>query len=212
MSETTIYSAQEANGFQAAFRDLAQGWRMNEVWRAFAWDEVQNRYRRSVIGVAWILVSFVFFVGGISIFFGGFSSKNGVEFVAYVALGFTMFQFMIGNVLDGCTVFRQSATWIKSSTLPYSIYVYKSVFRSLFPFAIHLLTTIAGMAVFGLLKPGWGILTAIPALGVILLNTVPTQMLLGTIAARYRDISHLISSVMRILFLLRQSFGFAKNS
>lgn len=200
MTETTIYSAQSAVGYRAALRDLADGWKMDDVWRAFAWDEIQNRYRRSAIGVAWILISFVIFVGGIAVFFGGFSSKDGIAFTAYVALGFTLFQFMIGNVIDGCGVFRQSATWIKSSTLPYSIYVYKSVFRSLFPFFIHLAATIVGMAAFGLLQPRWDTLTAILALGVILLNAVPAQILLGTIAARYRDITHLISSITRILF------------
>lgn len=200
MTETTIYSAQSAVGYRAAFRDLAEGWRMDEVWRAFAWDEIQNRYRRSAIGVAWILISFVIFVGGIGIFFGAFSSKDGAAFMAYVALGFTLFQFMIGNITDGCGVFRQAATWIKSSTLPYSIYVYKSVFRSLFPFIIHLIATIVGMTAFGLLHLGWSALVAIPALGVILLNAIPAQMLLGVIAARYRDISHLVTSVIRILF------------
>ncbi len=200
LSDTTVYSASNAVGVNAVLIDLVKGWRMDEVWRAFAWDEIQNRYRRSIFGVAWIFLSFIIFVGGIAIFFGGFSSKDGVAFMAFVALGFSLFQFIISIITDGCNVFRLSATWIKSSTLPYSIYVYMSVSRSLFPFLIHIVTTIGGMAVFGQLELRWEALAAIPALAIIMLNAVPAQMLLGTIAARYRDITHLVTSITRILF------------
>jgi len=183
----------------AIIRDLAEGLRRAEVWRAFAWDETQQRYQRSVLGLAWILVSYLFFVGAIAVFFSGFTSVSARHFVMYVAIGYAAFTFLVGNIIDGCDVFRSSATWIKSTSLPYSIYVYKSIARSLFPFVIQLGGAIALMLILGW-RPQWTALLAIPALGVYILNALWIQIAFGFVAARFRDVSHLTNAITRILF------------
>jgi ABC-type polysaccharide/polyol phosphate export permease len=182
----------------AVLRDLADGLARHEVWRAFAWDETQQRYRRSVLGIGWIVLSYMFFVFAIALFFHGFSGMESRQFIIYVAIGYAAFMFLLGNIVDGCAVFRSSATWIHSSPLPYSIYVYKSIARSLFPFALSLAVALAGMLALGW-RPHLTAMFALPALGLFLLNAVWMQWLFGMTAARFPDISHLIGAVTRIL-------------
>ena len=169
------------------------------IWRAFAWDEIQQRYQRSVLGLAWIVISYLFFVGAISLFFSGFSKMGAEKFTAYVAIGYPAFLFLIGNMIDGAVVFHSNATWIKSTPLPYSIYVFKSIARSLFPFAIHLVTAFVIMVIAGW-TPTWTALLSLPAIFIFLIGAIAVQYLFGLIAARFRDAEHLISTVQRILF------------
>ncbi|HXI86336.1 MAG TPA: ABC transporter permease, partial [Parvularculaceae bacterium] len=183
------------------FEDIAAGFKMSHVWRAFAWDEMQQRYRRSILGILWIFVSYAVFVGAIAFFFAGFAQMGSRRFTIYVALGFSTFQFLVGNITDGCQVFSSSGHWIKSATLPYSIYVYKSVFRSIFTFALQLAVTIMIMAYFGE-RPTWQFLLALPALAIFLLDAVALQYLLGLFGARYRDVPHLIGTLTRVLFFM----------
>jgi ABC-type polysaccharide/polyol phosphate export permease len=178
--------------------DLAAGLKRHEVWRAFAWDETQQRYRRSVFGVAWIALSYVAFVAAIAVFFGAFSGMEGREFVFYVAIGFAAFVFLIGNIIDGCAVFRGSANWIKSSALPYSIYVYKSIARSSFTFALDLCVAFLGMLALGW-RPALAALWAAPALVLYFVNAVWIQWFFGMAAARFPDISHLTGALSRML-------------
>lgn len=194
-----VYSARANSGPLAVLRDLGEGFAMGPVWRAFAWDEIQQRYRRSVLGLAWIALSYLIFVLAISFFFGGFASLGARHFIQYVALGFAAFSFLIGNITDGCQVFQVAGSWIKSTPLPYSIYIYKSIARSLFPFAIQLVVAFGFMAALGW-RPGWSALYAIPAVAIYLVNAVSIQMIFGLIAARWRDISHLVSAITRVLF------------
>ncbi|WP_203293876.1 ABC transporter permease [Maricaulis parjimensis] len=196
---TKVYSAQTKGGIASAVEDLWEGLKRGSIWRAFAWDEIQHRYRRSTLGLAWIVISYVIFVLAITLFFSGFSSMQSGGFVAYVAVGYAVFGFLIGNVTDGCVVFSGASTWIKSSSLPYSIYIYKSIARSFFPFIIQIATALVIMAFFGW-RPHWSGLLAVPALAVFLLNAIWIQLFFGLIAARWRDVAHLVGALTRVLF------------
>ncbi|MEX0644896.1 MAG: ABC transporter permease [Parvularculaceae bacterium] len=196
---TAVFSAPRRFDPAAIIRDLVDGLARAEVWGAFAWDETQQRYQRSVFGLAWILISYLFFVGAIAVFFGGFTSVAASHFIIYVSIGYAAFTFLVGNIIDGCDVFRASAVWIKSTSLPYSIYVYKSIARSLLPFAIQLGGAVAIMLYYGW-RPTAEALFALPALGVFILNAVWIQIAFGFVAARYHDVQHLISTITRILF------------
>lgn len=186
-------------GISGVFRDLYSGFIRDEIWRHFAWDEIQNRYRRSVLGIAWIGLSYAFFVIVIVLFFRGATRANPGEFVIYVATGYAAYMFMIGNVTDGCEVFRNSRTWIKSTPMPYSIHIYRSICRSVFSFFIQMIVGLAIMLFFGW-RPQIGALLAIPALVIFLVNAVWIQLCFGLFSTRFRDISHLVATVTRLLF------------
>ncbi len=193
------FSAAKRVGVKGVFYDLYHGFKMGPLWQNFALDEIQNRYRRSVLGLAWIGVSYLFFVLVIVLFFRGLSAADPLMFLVHVSIGFTAFTFMVGNITDGCDVYRSATAWIKSTSLPYSIYIYKSIFRSIFTFVIQIILAFAVIFIAGW-RPQIGALMALPALLVYLVNAIWIQMLFGLFATRYRDISHLVSTVTRLLF------------
>lgn len=199
MSDAVFISRGGQSGILVGFRDLVGGLSRTELWFAFAADEVQQRYRRSRLGLAWIVVSYLLFVGSISVFFGGFSSRGAGEFTAYVAVCYALFAFLTANLTDGCAVFRSSRTWIKGVPLPHSIHVLKSVARGVFVFFINMSVAFVVLLVTGhLFDPiAW---LAIPAFLILLINAVFVQTYLGYAAARFRDFEHLLSSMTRILF------------
>ncbi|MDZ7627824.1 MAG: ABC transporter permease [Parvularculaceae bacterium] len=197
----TINSPASQRGAGAMVRDLVEGALKTEVWSAFAWDETLARYRRSALGLAWIVLSYGFFVVVLAIFFGDFSSATTRDFLIYVALGFAVFSLLNGNLVDGCAVFVNSANWIKSASIPYSVFVYKSIFRSITPFFLELTVALATMTYLGW-KPTIGALWAIPAFGAMLLFSVWVQYLLGLFAARWRDVTHLMGALSRTLFVV----------
>ncbi|MEP1145146.1 MAG: ABC transporter permease [Henriciella sp.] len=178
--------------------DISAGFLAHQIWRNFAWEEILSRYHRSALGLLWIVFGYAFFVGGIAFFFGGFAKMGLGSFTIYVAIGYACFQFLVANVVDGCAVFTGSASWIRSTTLPYSIYVYKSIFRSLLPIALQLIVVAIAMLYW---QPPlkWNIIFVIPAFAIFLINAVAIQYLCGLIAARYRDVTHLVGTITRIL-------------
>ena len=175
--------------------------RFPTLWLAFASDEIQQRYRRSKLGFAWIIISYLIFVGSISLFFGNFSDLKHQHFTVYVAINFAIFTFLMANITDGCAVFRVSRNWISSAPLPHSIHVFKSISRSLFVFVINLAVALVIFFLYGY-RLHLVALEAIPAFLLLVLDSVFVQMILGYISARYRDIEHLIQSITRVLFFM----------
>tara|TARA_R100000365_G_C2748638_1_gene80918 strand:+ start:18453 stop:19283 length:831 start_codon:yes stop_codon:yes gene_type:complete len=203
LSETKVISAAQFVHPLVFVRDVCDGLKRHHVWRAFAWDETKLRYHRSVLGLFWIIASYALFVGGISLFFSGFASLSAQEFTIYVALGYATFTFLMANIADGSAVFSTSSAWIKSTNLPYSIYVFKSLFRSLLPFVMQLTVAFALMLYFGTFaKVSWHAFMALPALVMFLLCAVPLQYALGLISARYDDIQHSINAITRLLIFI----------
>lgn len=196
---STVYSRASATGFAALFADLREGFHMHGVWLAFSADQIRRRYRRSALGLAWMAISFLVFVAAISFFFASFSTLGIKGFVAYVASGLVAFNFLISNINDGCHVFRASSGWIKSASLPYSVYVYQGVARALFPSALHM-----SLLVVILVTMGWQFeiraLLIIPAIVIFAINAVWIQYFLGLVAARWRDIAHAVQTFSRLLF------------
>ena len=201
MRKTVEIQARKPFSPSLALEDIVDGLSRVQLWSAFAWDEIQNRYRRSRLGLIWIVLSYLAFVGGIAIFFGGFSDLDSMRFIHYVAVNYAIFTFLVASLTDGCVVFKSSANWIKNSSLPQSIYVYKSVARSAFTFVVSMIT-----ALFVLFFTGHEFtqinLLAIPAFLLILLNAIWMQTILGYIACRIRDMEHLVSAISRILFFV----------
>ena len=199
MSDTVFISKGGQTDYFVGWKDLCSGLSRTELWWAFAFDEIQQRYRRSRLGIAWVVVSYALFVIAIAVFFGGFSEKGLTEFTAYVAMNYAMFSFLVANLTDGCAVFRSSKTWIASVPFPHSVHVLKSVARSLFVFVISMIAGAVVLLATGNLMDGVAWL-ALPAFLVLLINVILLQTSLGYFAARFRDLEHLISSISRILF------------
>lgn len=180
-------------------QDLWRGLKMHQTWRAFAMDEVRNRYRRSILGLAWLGISYLLYVFAIALFFNGFSELGDSAFVSYVAFGFAIFTFLISNVVDGCSVFTLAGGWIKSAPLPYSIYVFKAICRATLPTLIHLCLAFI-IALFTGWRPGPLSLLAVPAFALMVITAVPVQYALGLVCARARDIGHFVQAISRLLF------------
>lgn len=201
MADAVFTSRGGQTDYLVGLKDLVAGLSRTSLWYAFAAEEIRQRYRRSKIGIAWIIVSYIIFVAAISIFFGGFSEKGGAEFVVYVAVNYAIFTFAVGNLTDGCAVFRSNKTWISSVTVPHSVYVFKSVARSIFVLAICMIVAFVVLLATGKLGNPIALL-ALPAFAALFLNGILVQTYLGYMCARFRDLEYLILSLTRVLFFV----------
>jgi ABC-type polysaccharide/polyol phosphate export permease len=205
--EPFVFSARSHAGVAGMIADIAGGLRAARVWRAFAWEETKRRYRRSALGLLWIVIGYVAFVGAIVLFFNNFNLsssdqiRSAEHFASYVGLGYAAFSLISSNIQDGAVAFTGSAAWIKSVSLPYSVYAFKNVTRTLTPFALQ----VASWLVFALamgheFKPV--ALISLAAVAIIAVNGVAMQIFFGFVGARFRDLEHMLSTILRVLLFM----------
>lgn len=186
--------------------NAAARWRL---WTTFAWEDVKTSYRRSLIGVLWISLSFTIFVAVKVLIFGAILRDSdagaGHYFGAYIMLGFFVWQFMNQVINSAPGVFLSAEGWIRNDPIELPVFVFQAVTRSLFDLILTGLVVVFGLAYFG-----YGLhantLLVIPALIVLTLNAGWVTLFLGVICTRFRDIGHLIQAIMRVFFFLTPIF------
>jgi ABC-type polysaccharide/polyol phosphate export permease len=54
-----------------AFGDLRSGWHQRELWAPLGWQDIRQRYRRSVLGPVWISITMAVTAIALGILYAG---------------------------------------------------------------------------------------------------------------------------------------------
>lgn len=193
-----------------AVDDIAGGMKRWRTWTYLASHDIRRQYQRSLLGPFWLTINMGILVGALGWFYAGVFGQKIDTFLPYVALGFMVFGLISGIVNEACTVFSAAAASIRQSQLPLSFYVYKLLTRHMIAFTHNFAIYVVVWLVFPI-PLGWSVLLAIPGLALILISGFSAALLIGPIAARFRDIPPIVGSVMQIFFFLTPIFWSADS-
>jgi len=191
-----------SNPLADAWLDLQEGLARRSLWVNLGIQEVKQLYRGSMFGAIWIVVSFLVFGVGLIWFFGGLTSKEGEWFSAYLLIGLWVYQFAATSITSACTVFLSAEGWLRSQRLPLSVFVYKLVFRNVFNLLLTGVALALALVYLGQPLSLQGFIWALPAVIIIIYTGIWISLLLGIVTARFRDLQHMVSTIMRFAFFL----------
>ena len=199
--ETVTFTdaAAQSKTFARAWGDLTAGFGKRELWLHLGWQDIKQRYRRSVLGPIWITIA----TGTMAVALGGLYSTLFhlplAEHLPYVTLGLIIWNLINASILEGADVFVANEGLIKQLPTPLSVHVYRLVWRQIILFAHNIVIFVIIAIIFP--QPWkWTDLAFIPALALIALNCVWVALCFGILATRYRDISPLLFSLVQLLF------------
>lgn len=207
-----------SRSWSRAWEDIVEGVKQRELWGHLGWQDIKQRYRRSVIGPLWITLSMAITAIGLGLLYSQLFSANIPTFLPYVTVGFIVWNFMLGCLIEGTETFIGNEGLIKHLPAPLTVYALRLVWRLTLMFAHNLLVYVVIVVIFwselttpgyeiapgGDPQPGigWGILLAIPAFILLAFNGGWVSILFGIISTRYRDIPPVITSLVNLLFFM----------
>ncbi|VEG38145.1 ABC-type polysaccharide/polyol phosphate export systems permease [Mycolicibacterium flavescens] len=194
-------AAAQSKTMRRAWGDLVEGFGKHELWLHLGWQDIKQRYRRSVLGPFWITIA----TGATAVAMGLLYSKlfklELSEHLPYVTLGLIVWNLINAAILEGADVFVANEGLIKQLPTPLSVHVYRLVWRQMILFAHNMIIFVIIAMIYP--KPWkWTDLAVIPALGLIVLNCIWVALCFGILATRYRDISPLLVSLVQLLFFM----------
>jgi ABC-2 type transport system permease protein len=194
-------SASSSISVGRALTDLRQGWAMRSLWGHLGWQDIRQRYRRSVLGPIWITISMAVTAIALGVLYAGlFGNQLSVQ-LPYILVGFIVWAFISGCISEGADVFIANEGLIKHLPAPLSVHVYRLVWRQTLFFAHNLVVYAVMLLIFP--QPlKWTDLAAFPAFGLLAINGAWVALLLGIVTARFRDINPITQSVVQLLFFL----------
>lgn len=195
-------SAQHTAPLSAERVALGEWWRamsQGVLWMNLALEDLRDRYRRTALGLVWVILSFALFVVVKVAIFGQLSDVPFTEFGLYVAIGFGLWTFISSMVLDACTAYIHARPWILGTATPYPVFLLQAVIRNWMTFAMVMLVMAVGLA---WKQTAWtpAMLWSLPALAAYAVTSVWIAALLSPLCARYRDLHHAMQTFMRLLF------------
>ncbi len=184
-----------------AWGDLADGWKARTLWGTMAYQDIRQRYRRSMLGPFWITISMGVMVTALGILYGSIFRQELGTYLPYLASGFVVWGLMAGLIGGSARAFMDNEGMIRQLPAPLSIYVYRMVWSN-FIEAGHNIVIFIVVALVLDVQMGWKTLAAIPGIGLILLNGVWIGLLLGLVSARFRDIPMIVGSIVQLAFFM----------
>jgi ABC-type polysaccharide/polyol phosphate export permease len=181
--------------------DIRKGLLMYSLWSRLGWNDVLQRYRRSLLGPLWITVSMAVLIGALGLLYSKLFKVDAAEYIPFFAVGFIVWQLISGILLDGCSVFAHSEGIIKQIKLPLSLHVFRVLWRNLLTLIHNSIVIIFVMVYF---KVNVSLDTLLALLGIffVIINGGWFTFLLGMLCARYRDLNPTIASLVTLSFFL----------
>ncbi|NIL84111.1 hypothetical protein RhoFasGS6_01475 [Rhodococcus fascians] len=193
----------DSQTYRRAFGDLRTGFNQRELWLHLGWQDIKQRYRRSVIGPFWITIATGVQAIAMGLLYSVLLDIDLRSFLPHVTVGLIIWNLISAAILEGGDVFVANEGLIKQLPSALSVHVYRLVWRQLLLLGHNLLIYVIIIAIFW--PPGglhWTVIFAIPALVLILLNAVWVSILFGIIATRYRDIAPILGSFVTLMFFM----------
>ena len=184
-----------------AVDDLAQGLGQHELWGYLGWQDIRQRYRRSVLGPIWITISMAVTAIALGILYAGLFGNPLEEQLPYILVGFIVWAFISGCIAEGSEVFVANAGLITHLPAPISIHVYRLVWRQTL-FFLHNLIVYAVMLVVFPQPLKWTDLSAFVAFGLLVVNGAWVALLIGIVSTRFRDLVPIVQSIMQLAFFM----------
>jgi ABC-type polysaccharide/polyol phosphate export permease len=189
-SEDAIISSEVLAGFGA--------WR---IWTLLAWDDIRQRYRRSVLGPFWITLSMGIFIISLGLIYSELFHQDLKSYLPFLAAGLIVWGFIAAVANEGCTAFENSDDLIKQIKLPYSVYVLRIVYRNFIIFLHNIAILIPIALIFDGL-PTLATLYALPGLFLVIVNVTWVAMLLAVLSTRYRDVTPIVATIVQLMMFI----------
>jgi ABC-2 type transport system permease protein/lipopolysaccharide transport system permease protein len=172
-----------------------------DQWATLAWSDVKLRYRRTTLGPLWITLGLGASVFSVGLLYGVLFGNELSQYLPYFAAGIVVWTFLASCITEGCMVFVGSAAMIKAIPVPLVLHVYRMLTRQLIVLAHNLALIVLLWAIYRW-KLNWTPVLFLAGLAIDTTCAFGWILTLGIIAARFRDVQLIISTLLQLLFLL----------
>jgi lipopolysaccharide transport system permease protein len=186
---------------QMAWRDVIDGCSLWPLWGKLGWNDILQRYRRSLLGPLWLTASMAILVIALGVVYGRIFQISLTDFMPFLCVGLLMWGYISTILTEAGTLFTGAESYIKQIRLPYSVYVYRFIWSKIIILS-HNFVIYFAILIYFRIWPGSAAFYAIPGFILLTINGVLVGMSLGMASARFRDIPQIVASVVQILFFI----------
>ncbi len=172
-----------------------------KLWRMFfflGWDDIRQRYARTVLGPLWMIFGVATWIGASSFVMAALFNQQVTHTLPFIATGVLIWTFIANILSEGCVLFLQSASIMQAIHFPLLFHVLRFLVRHLITLLHYFLLLFIIFYCCGI-RLSWQAWFVLPGLGLLLINALSISCIVGIINTRYRDLQQIITTSLIII-------------
>lgn len=188
--------------WRVAVYDVWSGFLQYRLWLYLAWQDIRQKYSRSVLGPFWLTLSMSVMIVMLAFVYGALFKLPSEVYIPFLSAGLVLWNFISLLILDSCNVFMMAESIIKQSRLPLTTHIFRMIARNLIILAHNLVVVLLVFIFFGKFPDFLDIFMFLFATVLISLNALWMALILGPICTRFRDVGQVVASFVQIVFFV----------
>ena len=168
---------------------------------ALGWQDIKQKYRRSVIGPLWITLSMGILIISVGVVFGGIFKAPLYEFLPFLTAGLVIWTFISTVITEGTNCFIAAEGIIKELPVPLFVHIGRIIWRNFIIMSHNIIILPLVMLYY---DQDFKIISLFALFGfiILVLNLFWIVFLIALICTRYRDFTQIIISGLQVAFYI----------
>lgn len=192
-------------------RDLIRSMGEPGFWAYSSWLEIVTRYRRTSLGVVWILLpplAFMVVLGYVYAFLMGYPPAR---YLPYLGVGYALWRFIIQIMSDSSGILRAHKAFIFDGRARFTDYTLRVMSKALL-YLVTAFIIVLGVFVWSSEVQVWRFATLLVTVPVFMLNMLWLSVLFAVAGARFPDVSDFMNTILIFAFLLTPILWFPEHA
>jgi lipopolysaccharide transport system permease protein len=185
--------------------DVRDGLQRNRLWLTLGWNDIRSRYRRTMLGPFWTVLSTATLVGALGFVNAVLWNISISTYLPYFCAGYISWLLFQTIIIESCSSIIASEAIVKVVRVPYSVFVFRVLTRNIIVFGHNLTIFILVALIFGVSVSANTLMLPI-GLALAVINYAWVGLLLAVVCARFRDVIQLVTNMTTILFFVTPVF------
>lgn len=183
------------------FKHISASLRKPGFWMYSSWLDIVTKYRRSRLGLVWMFLPPMLYIGGIGYFYALLLGRDPLTSIPQFAVAYLIYRLFTSVITESGTVLAGHASFILDGHLCLTDFVFRTLAKALFYLAAALPFVVIVVAMSPTLN--WiGLLTIGPAFFLVLANLFWMSSVTALLGARFPDVNELTGSIFIFAFIL----------
>lgn len=182
----------------------------SNYWMPFAKNDIQNRFRRSVLGPFWVAITSLVMISALGYIFVNFFGLDTQSYLPYLSVGVIMWGFISTTISESSLIFISHGRAIQNVPFPLLSLYYRVIAVNLIILSINMcIIAVVFFAVNATVT--YDIFYVILTLPIFLLNIYWIGLLVAIMCARFRDVPHMVTNILQVMFFITPVFWRPEN-
>lgn len=185
----------------APAQDMFHAARRWRTWVLMGNQDIQLRYRRSVIGPFWISLSLAALIFALTILYSQIFDQPFGDYLRWLSSGFLVWFLLSSMLIEGCSIGTEAEGQLRSAAIPIPVLAARMVYRNSIVFLHNALVVVVLAVIFGFV-PTVQTLWIFPGVAAVLVLGFLVANIFGPICLRFRDLQQVVVNIVQIIFFL----------